>query len=144
MLASDPRAVRHSVKAIASGLARIGLSQEEIGNIQLVLAEVMNNIVEHACADRQDGVIDLCITPSQGEVKCRVIDDGKPLPGGVAPAGRAPDHECASEDLAEGGFGWYLIHKLVEDLATERIGAKNHLWFSLPAGGGSRADATRP
>ncbi len=125
---SDPDSVRATLReAMETGpVAR--LSVEDRSTAEIVLAEVLNNIVEHAYADGL-GSIRLCLSLSAGRLNCRIEDEGRPMPGGQPPAGRAPD----PADLPEGGFGWHLIRSLSQGLTYVRTGQINQLTFSLPA-----------
>ncbi|WP_082005701.1 ATP-binding protein [Halocynthiibacter namhaensis] len=128
---SEPLAVRRALESILSGLGHLDLNQDDCGTVELVLAEVMNNIVEHAYAGERSGVIELHISGTSRGLFCTVIDDGLPMPDGNPPMGKQHDLSCSREDLPEGGFGWMLIRELADELGYERDGDKNKLTFLL-------------
>lgn len=128
---SDPLAVRRALESILSGLDHLNLSQDDCSTVELVLAEVMNNIVEHAYAGDRSGIIELRITNDGRGLACMVIDDGLPMPDGNPPMGKEHDLNCPREDLPEGGFGWALIRELAQDLGYEREEGRNRLTFRL-------------
>lgn len=101
---------------------------------ELVLAEVLNNIVEHAY-DGANGRIGVWAQRAGHRVTCRVTDHGRPMPNGQAPKGDLPTHQ-----LAEGGWGWHLIRSLSQDLCYCRTAGQNILTFSIletdPVGAG--------
>ena len=105
---------------------------------ELVLAELLNNIVEHAYAgqDRAEIVYWLHFRPCG--LQGRVTDHGRPMPGLALPRGEAAALEVAQDALPEGGFGWNLIRRLARDLDYRREGGMNRLDFTLPP------PATRP
>ncbi len=109
------------------------LSEEDAGNLELALAEVLNNIVEHAYAGRPPGCVHLAVTRESAAVFCRVEDDGQPMPGLRLPDGAIPPVTDRIEDLAEGGWGWALIRALTFDLAYQRDTDRNSLSFRVPA-----------
>lgn len=109
------------------------LSEEDAGNLELTLAEVLNNIVEHAYAGRPPGYVRLAVTRESTAVFCRVEDDGQPMPGLRLPEGAIAPVADRIEDMAEGGWGWALIRALTYDLAYERCIGRNHLTFRVPA-----------
>ncbi|MBM9593700.1 ATP-binding protein [Rhodobacteraceae bacterium MCCB 386] len=113
-------------------LALQGVADEQRGTVELVLAEVMNNISKHAYAGAC-GRIELDIARDGDDLSFSVVDDGRPMPCGVLPRGCAAELDCAVEDLPEGGFGWRLIRELTRDLVYLRIGERNHLAFRIPA-----------
>ena len=124
-------ALRDALAQAMAFLRECGLQPGFCGNAELVLAEAMNNIIEHAYAGRGDGQVDLRITFDDGALAVSIEDTGAPMPGGEAPQGRAHDLDCDLEDLPEGGFGWFLIRQLSEDLAFSRIDGRNRLSFRM-------------
>lgn len=117
-----PKGVRRGLLQVLSSPPCRALTAEQRDTAQLLLAEVLNNIVEHAYAGRA-GDIRLWIGRSDREVLIRIEDEGCPMPGGAPPEGQLP----APEDLAEGGFGWHLIRSLSSHLRYERQGSTNRL-----------------
>ncbi|WP_432280423.1 ATP-binding protein [Tropicimonas omnivorans] len=100
---------------------------------ELVLAEVLNNIVEHA---RPDFAAPIDVTVRTGcDVRCRVIDRGTPMPGLAPPPGHRQSVDCPLEELSEGGYGWFLIRSLTRDLSYERRSGRNRLLFTVAATG---------
>jgi serine/threonine-protein kinase RsbW len=124
---------------VRGGLARVmaapplcHLDAGQQGMAELVLAEVLNNIAEHAYAGAAGG-IDLSLRLTGGLVWCEVVDHGAPMPGGDPPAGVLPPvADVALDDLPEGGFGWHLIRRLTHGLTYARTGDRNHLGFGIP------------
>jgi serine/threonine-protein kinase RsbW len=129
-LQSNPVAVRNS---LATLLAHPILgSMDEAGRCtaEIVLAEVLNNIVEHAygCSS---GEICISLRRQTGGIYIIVCDQGLPFPRDELPQGRLPEIETAQE-LPEGGFGWFLIRNLVQKLTYTRQNRRNQLSFLLP------------
>lgn len=135
---ADPAAVTRVLGDVVSGVsdATAGLGQAgcDPGVLELVLAEVLNNVVEHAYRDRSDGVIELAYSVIGGQVAVEVMDNGHPMPGEALPAGTLPDMTGPLADLPEGGFGWHLIRSLTQDLHYHRQGGRNRLRFAVPLG----------
>lgn len=123
-------AVRDALAALMAGPILADVAEDAKGMAELVLAEVMNNIVEHAYADTTSGEITLTLWQSEGEVACRITDRGTTMPQEEPPAGRLPDL-AAWDELPEGGFGWFLIRTLSRDLRYARHGSLNELTFVL-------------
>lgn len=105
------------------------LGEEDRGTVQLLLAEVLNNVVEHAYA-RWPGEIALSLTREGASLAVRISDQGLPMPDASPPRGDLPGLG-APEDLPEGGFGWFLIRSLAHDLTYRRIGQTNELSFRI-------------
>ena len=132
VLPASPMAVRAALGDLRARWRNDGLSRSLCGTAEQVLAEVMNNIVEHAQADRDDGVIDLAITAEGSELACLVRDDGEPMPNGALPAGQLAVVSDTLMALPEGGFGWFMIRSLTSDLRYARADGWNCLSFRIP------------
>lgn len=148
MFQAEPFAVRQALRTAIARFAR-RMRADEAGTLELVLAEVFNNIVEHAYEERHEGLIELRIERRSRGLVCGVADLGKPMPGGVLPAGAAPALVGAGagaesgggtspdiDGLPEGGFGWFLIRDLTRNLTYRREGTVNRLNFVMPLQGG--------
>ncbi|WP_417524241.1 ATP-binding protein [Marinovum sp.] len=120
-------AVRSLLAEAMEVLATWGQPPETRGAIELALAEVLNNVVEHGYAFRDGGPfwLELALTPS--ELICTVIDQGLPYPGKTLPEGRESLLDGPVDDLPEGGFGWHLIRQMTSRLQYERRGGCNRL-----------------
>jgi len=127
----DQESVRTALKQAMTQLQATEISTETHGVIEIVLAEVLNNVVEHAYADHGRGIIEVTVAPETDGLFFRICDDGRPMPGGEMPPGHAHDLDVERQDLPEGGFGWFLIRKLTSDLAYRRIGNRNELSFFI-------------
>ncbi|MDZ4394423.1 ATP-binding protein [Cypionkella sp.] len=122
-------AVRDGLRALLDTLLLRSLPEDGRGTAEIVLAEALNNIVEHAYA-HHDGEIEISLQLRRNELLCKISDTGVPMPGGQLPAGvLAPHVDCA--DLPEGGFGWHLIRRLSKDLDYRREDGRNLLSFRL-------------
>jgi len=130
---ADPLSVR---KALRAALARFlrQLTQDEAGTLELILAEVLNNIVEHGYGETGGGTITLSMVRDRRGLSCSVSDDGAALPLSCinsVPEGEAR-HRPDPTTLPEGGFGWFLIRDLAQDLGYHREQGHNLLAFRLP------------
>ena len=133
VLPAEPLAVRQALRAVLARFRR-QITEAEAGARELVLAEVLNNIAEHACAGPRAGMIDLRLARRPGAICCRISDDGAAMPDCRLPPGHPP--LTAAGPLPEGGFGWFLIREMVQDLTYARRAGRNHLAFRLPLGEG--------
>lgn len=119
----------HAVRAV---LGRLFPACDAHPLAELVLAEVLNNVVEHAY-DGQGGRIILSLRRGRGWLSVRVADRGRPYPGGTLPDDILPEPD------AEGGFGWGLIRALASGIAYRRAGEWNVLVFRVPLDNGAIA-----
>ncbi len=127
-LVSDPLAVRAGLLSLLCMAPLCDLSDDLRGTVELVLAEVLNNIVEHAYA-QYDGQIGVTLILERSILRCEVVDHGLPMPANLLPPGQLAD--CAS--LPEGGYGWFLIRSLTCGLAYDRKAGRNTLVFQIDA-----------
>ncbi|MGR3376103.1 ATP-binding protein [Salipiger abyssi] len=138
--ASTPAEVRGALAHVARALDGLGWDAETRGTVELVLAEALNNIVEHAYGGARDGRIHLRLDATDGRADLVIRDSGSAMPGQRLPAG-APVDPDAGGDLPEGGFGWYLIRRLASHLSYRRSDGCNRLEIHMlradHAGGGA-------
>jgi serine/threonine-protein kinase RsbW len=130
IIEGNPTAVRNGLAQILASDVIKTMQTGARGTAQIVLAEVLNNIVEHAYAG-QEGAIVVALQHGRDGVTVTVRDHGRPFPMEELPQGHLPQI-TSFDDLPEGGFGWFLIRSLVEDLHYERRDDCNHLSFRLP------------
>ena len=132
--------VRTSLDLAMKALEGWGIAADARGTAEIVLAEVLNNIVEHTYAGMEPGPIWIgLLLTGGGAMSPRMLavtvgDMGRPLPRGVIvdPECPVPDPAHLSvSDLPEGGFGWAIIRNLAHDLRAGRSGGVNHLSFRL-------------
>ena len=113
-------------------LIGLGLDPDALIRMELVLAEVLNNIVEHAYGDTGQGDIRFEAAVHSNMIWCNLTDSGGPMPGGKLPPARRYDLDAMDmADLPEGGFGWGLIRDMTSSLTYHRNNAQNHLSLSI-------------
>lgn len=136
LIPGEALAVRDGLRALFDTLLLRTLPEGARGAAELVLAEALNNIVEHAYA-AAPGQIELTLERTDGGLVCRIVDHGRPMPGEALPEGRAPAANAVADpaDLPEGGWGWGLIRALAQDLHYARRDGQNHLSFRLASTG---------
>jgi serine/threonine-protein kinase RsbW len=122
-------AVRDGLKILFNRLPLRELSEDDRGTVEIVLAEALNNIVEHAYASSQ-GDIEISLSLQANQLQVCIIDSGLPMPDGTLPTLQQPEPD-PQRDLPEGGFGWFLIRSLSKDLSYRRDGPRNLLCFRL-------------
>lgn len=110
---ADPLAVRAALVRLERGAVLAPLCPDARDRVLLVLAEVLNNVAEHAYGGAA-GPVTVSLRRDRGGVVARVLDRG-----GVAPSldsGRRIDPET----LPEGGFGLCLIRALAGAVSQKR------------------------
>jgi serine/threonine-protein kinase RsbW len=128
-LQSTPLAVRRALSGLFRD-DRLGVLQgHQRGTAELLLAEVLNNVVEHAYANGT-GDIEVSVALRGRSLMFRVLDFGAELPGHMLPPGHLADFGTHG-DLPEGGFGWHMIRALAKDVEYRRQDGCNHLTFRL-------------
>ena len=142
-LAARPSA--HARRSGQTGAAADALQSNGASNVsdtaracvEIVLAEVLNNIVEHAFPAPQEHhaaarIITLDLHAHGAALHCTIRDEGAAMPALCLPPGHCPDLGTAPENLPEGGFGWFLIRSLTCDLRYVREPGCNRLSFAIP------------
>ncbi|HGG05438.1 MAG TPA: ATP-binding protein [Aliiroseovarius sp.] len=131
----DQMSLRGALSKSKTFLRNLDFPQDLIGPVELVLAEAVNNIIEHAYAGGIHGIVDLTISCVDGDLMFSILDDGLPMPDDRLPEGDAHNLDCDTEDLPEGGFGWFMIRELTSDLVYTRTGNRNRLEFRMSLNG---------
>ncbi|MCG6884190.1 MAG: ATP-binding protein [Silicimonas sp.] len=127
---ADFRWVRRAMHEAEDALVNAGLAAGDVGSIAIVLAETLNNVVEHALADLSEQKITVIIRHRSKSLMVEVRDSGRPMPRGRAPTGAHPMGEGSQFDaMPEGGYGWFLIREIVQDLVYDRQNDENILFF---------------
>ncbi|MFU8777288.1 MAG: ATP-binding protein [Roseovarius sp.] len=126
-IAASDLAVRDLLTRTRDWLRAHALTDETCGTVEIVLAEALNNIVEHAYPPEAPGAIRLALRLGPARLVCVLSDHGTALPRGALPDGTLPNHEVARDALPEGGFGWFLIRDLTDRLDYRRDAGWSHL-----------------
>lgn len=125
--------IRAVLTAIRGELAGAGLDDEALGTVELVLAEVLNNIAEHSYG-AGGGPVALRLWAGSGAVLCEIGDQGLPMPAGQVPQPGLPPI-APPAPLPEGGFGWHIVRCLVNAVDYERTAGGNVLRLRIPVAG---------
>lgn len=103
---------------------------ECIGDITLVLAESLNNVIEHAYSFQEGGLVEIKARIRATTISLQILDGGKPF---VGPPETVTLNQPGDvlDDLPEGGVGWFLIQSLTEDIHFAHDAGKNKLTLVL-------------
>ena len=102
---------------------------DDRGAVEIVLAEVLNNIVEHAYGRSGKGPIAIGCHAKDGRLDISITDKGQSMPRNCL----TPLQKPQTDDLPpENGFGWTLIHALTDEVIYRRSEDRNHLELRLP------------
>lgn len=127
--------MRDGLARTMAALSPLSLSPQDAGTVELALAEALNNVVEHALATSNgETMIEVQGQYCDSGLHLTIIDQGREMPHGIAPAAQKPDLDVPHADMPEGGFGWFMIHSLASQVHYARIGDTNHLTLLLPVG----------
>lgn len=135
VLPASPDQVRAALARITAAPPLAGLPDDRRATVELVLAEVLNNVAEHAYA-AGPGLVDVALWVGATNLSCEIVDSGAAMPQGRLPEGRlAPGAGLPLAEQPEGGFGWHLIRSLTRDLDYDRTDGRNRLRFVIPLAG---------
>lgn len=126
--------VRALLADMRAYLRAANVPEATCGTVEIVLAEALNNVVEHAYDGVERGEIGLHARLGHAELVCTLSDRGAAMRAPHLPEGRLPEIGCRQEALPEGGFGWFLIRSLTRDIHYTHDDGGNRLtlWFDLP------------
>ncbi|MCH2164907.1 MAG: ATP-binding protein [Marinovum sp.] len=131
-------AVRSLLSELTDELAEWGLDSSCVSIVELVTAEVLNNVIEHAFKFEDGKPFEVKAQWETDELTLEIIDRGLPMPGLQLPdtaTGKrsSPEVDVPVEDLPEGGWGWFLIRDLTRELSYLREENANHLVIRMDA-----------
>lgn len=132
VVSAEPDLVRDTLTAVRARFQH-NIGADAMGRLELVLAEVMNNVSEHGggqSAKATVPLIHLCIVSHDCGLACALTDDGNRLPAECFLPRSLP--QLPGNELPEGGFGWYLVHHLTQELCYYREDTRNFLAFRIP------------
>ena len=129
VIQATPLDVREGLRDLMTCPLVHNLTEDCLGTTELVLAEALNNVVEHAYASFP-GEIEVQVQRDPDQLRFHIADKGLPMPEPNPPGGQLPAMG-AFDDLPEGGFGWFLIRTLAHDLTYRRQDGQNLLSFGV-------------
>lgn len=97
--------------------------------VQIAMAEVLNNVIEHGYQAKSIGAVSVTLRMRGPNLNIHIVDWGAPYPNLTLPNGAAPD----PMEMAEGGYGWFLIRTLIPKLRYVWRRGANHLCLQLTA-----------
>lgn len=128
--------VRSALVGLRRYLESAGIPTDQVDRAELVVAEALNNIVEHAYGPTGAGPVTVLCQPVSDGLDLSLRDRGAGMPGDRLPEGRPALCQGPRKDLAEGGFGWFIIRDLARDIRYRRRDGENELSFRLPHNAG--------
>ena len=99
------------------------VDEKTIKEIELSLAEAINNIIKHAYKGRPDNSINISLDISDKKLKIILEDFGIPRENKGVPTLEFDPEDIDS--LPEGGMGLFIIEQLMDGTKYERAGNKN-------------------
>ncbi|MGX9356351.1 ATP-binding protein [Roseobacteraceae bacterium S113] len=131
-------AVRNILADLTEELVAWGLDQECVSVVELVAAEALNNVIEHAFQYKDGFPFEVKVKLSGALLILEIIDCGNPMPGLTLPetargVADSPEVDVPLEELPEGGWGWFLIRDLTKELSYDRRKDLNHLVITMDA-----------
>ncbi len=122
---------RTAIREIAGLIDAGRVVRDDIVQLEIALAEVFNNIVEHAYVGRNDGMMDILVEMRSPGMHFTIIDDGAAMPTGRLPGGETADPDRKAHEQPEGGYGLHLIRHIARKLRYERVEDSNKLSFRI-------------
>jgi serine/threonine-protein kinase RsbW len=119
------------VRLLSGALRGIGkeleLSDDKLGQLELMMVEAVNNVIEHAYEMQDGNDVRVRVEYSPEAVHLIISDSGRTMPDELHSKARDMPNP---EDLPEGGWGIGLIHLLADSICYSRDAKGNHLHVS--------------
>ena len=123
IIAGTAEFIPAAVEQIYDFCCHAGFGSDECFRIQVLLAEVLNNIVEHALTELPGDPIQIVCRIDEHNLILTTIDFGKPF---NVDAAQAMPH-CH----AESGRGWPIIFEWADKITQTRNENSNHLNITI-------------
>ncbi|SIT77816.1 ATP-binding protein [Pontibaca methylaminivorans] len=135
---------RRLLVQLALWLPRAGVGADDGDALQIVLAEAVNNIVEHGCCGMGEAISVRIAPVGRRRLFIDIHDRGRKIPQAALACRPAPPCASGGPDgrLSEGGFGWQLIRALVRGVHYGQDGTGNRLCLILEIRGTGRRRAS--
>jgi serine/threonine-protein kinase RsbW len=126
---SDLGSVATAARGVRAACAGM-LAVDTIDEIEIAVAEAINNVITHGYAGKhgQDIALQLCLGPE--EVVIEIIDHAVPIPEGLLAGIAADPFQFDAVDVAslpEGGRGLALIRLTMDGVAYSSEAGENRL-----------------
>lgn len=128
MIACDHWGVAHLAEWLRELALANGLSERCAFRLELVLAEVVTNVVEHSGLLAGEAGIRVRVACRSGLLYAEVTDAGRPFDPTSAPRVNQP---ASLTDAAVGGLGIQLVRANVREWEYRRIDGRNRLRMIL-------------
>ena len=117
--------VSRAVRALCS---TAGLPARECAQVDLAVAEALNNVIRHAYRGEAGHPIEVTFAQEREQLTIEVADEGIPMPEGQPVVFDFDPNDIAR--LPEGGMGLFLIHTVMDSVEYRRLGERNTLAMS--------------
>ena len=101
-----------------------GLSARAVYHVQTAVDEACANIIRHAYEFEGQGVIELRCECARGSLIITLVDHGKPFDPSTL---TTPDINAGLEQRQEGGLGYYLMTRLMDEVHYQTLRHANVL-----------------
>jgi anti-sigma regulatory factor (Ser/Thr protein kinase) len=92
---------------------------DALQTLELALAETLNNVAEHGqSVGGGEATVEVELAIAEAKVTFTVYDDCRPRPA-------LPSTPSLPADMAEGGYGLFLIYELMDEVEFGREGDRN-------------------
>ena len=122
-LDNEPLELGRAAEWLDERLGEAGTPPRTVAALQVALEEVLNNILSHAYADPDPHKIEVRLNVDAAAATLEFLDDGVPFDP-TQPRSTPPADDTMDE---MGGLGILFVHRLMDEVAFERVGERNHL-----------------
>jgi anti-sigma regulatory factor (Ser/Thr protein kinase) len=131
-------AVRSILRGFLEECLEARLTEEQVNEIQMALQEACINVVRHAHGKVASRPLVVSITAAKDRLVLEVEDYGPGLPDRDR---QPPDPDPANP--REGGYGLFMMRQVMDEVRSERRGAKHVLVLVKRLAGGGPAGGGR-
>ena len=105
--------LREILGFVAGACERAGSGTGESHALKLAVEEICMNVMTHGYDGEAPGPITVTVRCDPSQLVVTIADRASPFRPGEAPE---PDTRAGWESRPIGGLGWYLVHRLVDEV----------------------------
>jgi len=113
---------------VSSCARALGYDAERIGELELIMEEILVNIIKYAYSGREPGDVTISCSEDGGNLVMEISDSGIPFD---LLAAADPDVTTGIDERSVGGLGIYLIKKLADDVKYQREENRNRVTLAV-------------
>ena len=112
---------------VARHAREVGFSDQVVEQVTLAVDEACSNVIRHAYGGRKNGPVDIAVIVEPEVFTVAIRDEGRAFEPGKY---QSPDLNRSIRNRRPGGFGIYMMRKLMDEVQYHSDGLHNEVRLS--------------